>query len=91
MEVEVKLHLTNAKSHHHVTTLLSPFHVITNRQHNLFFNGATSELSSRCTALKKMKRIWIRMLVVIVLLNRGSWVYWIEDSEKYEGGIWGSG
>ena len=52
MEVEVKLRLANAESHRRVTTLLSPFHVITHRQHNLFFDGAGSELSSRRAVLR---------------------------------------
>lgn len=52
MEVEVKLRLANADSHRRVTTLLSPFHVITHRQHNLFFDGAGSELSSRRAVLR---------------------------------------
>ncbi|AES91675.1 putative hydrolase [Medicago truncatula] len=52
MEVEVKLRLPNADSYHRVTTLLSPFHVITHRQHNLFFDGAGSELSSRRAILR---------------------------------------
>ncbi|CAL5188439.1 unnamed protein product [Lathyrus oleraceus] len=33
MEVEVKLRFANAESHHRVTTLLSPLHVITHHQH----------------------------------------------------------
>jgi adenylate cyclase class IV len=52
MEVEVKLRLANAEAHRHVTTLLSPFHVITHHQHNLFFDGIASELSSRHTTLR---------------------------------------
>jgi uncharacterized protein YjbK len=32
--------------------LLSPFHVITHRQHNLFFDGSDSELSSRRAILR---------------------------------------
>ncbi|KEH44454.1 adenylate cyclase [Medicago truncatula] len=47
MEVEVKLRLANAEAHRQVTALLSPFHVITHHQHNHFFDGAASELSSR--------------------------------------------
>ncbi|KAI5416084.1 hypothetical protein KIW84_041215 [Lathyrus oleraceus] len=52
MEVEVKLRLANAEAHRRVTTLLSPFHVVTHRQHNLFFDGAASELSSRRAILR---------------------------------------
>ncbi|CAL0307094.1 unnamed protein product [Lupinus luteus] len=52
MEVEVKLRLANAESHRHVTTLLAPFHVTTHRQHNLFFDGANSQLSSQRAVLR---------------------------------------
>ncbi|XP_045786599.1 triphosphate tunnel metalloenzyme 3-like isoform X2 [Trifolium pratense] len=52
MEVEVKLRLANAEAYRHVTTLLSPFHVITHHQHNHFFDGTTSELSSRHATLR---------------------------------------
>ncbi|WJX95918.1 hypothetical protein P8452_77182 [Trifolium repens] len=52
MEVEVKLRLANAEAHRHVSTLLSPFHVITHHQHNLFFDGVASELSSRHATLR---------------------------------------
>ncbi|KAG4930096.1 hypothetical protein AAZX31_17G104600 [Glycine max] len=52
MEVEVKLRLADANAHRHVTTLLSPFHVITHRQQNLFFDGAASELSARRAVLR---------------------------------------
>ena len=50
MEVEVKLRLANAKSHHRVTTLLSPLHT-TYRQCNLFFDSGNSELSARRAVL----------------------------------------
>ncbi|WVZ24727.1 hypothetical protein V8G54_003271 [Vigna mungo] len=36
---------TNA--HHRVNSLLSPFHVVTHRQKNLFFDGVASEVSER--------------------------------------------
>ncbi|KAK7347130.1 hypothetical protein VNO80_21657 [Phaseolus coccineus] len=52
MEVEVKLRLADANAHRHVTTLLSPFHVVTHRQQNLFFDGAGSELSARRAVLR---------------------------------------
>jgi len=52
MEVEVKLRLANAEAHRQVTALLSPFHVITHHQHNHFFDGAASELSSRRATLR---------------------------------------
>ncbi|XP_061350822.1 triphosphate tunnel metalloenzyme 3 isoform X4 [Gastrolobium bilobum] len=52
MEIEVKLRLANDEAHRHVTTLLAPFHVITHRQHNIFFDGAASELSARRAVLR---------------------------------------
>ncbi|KAK7388584.1 hypothetical protein VNO78_23405 [Psophocarpus tetragonolobus] len=52
MEVEVKLRLADSDAHRHVTTVLSPFHVITHRQQNLFFDGAASELSARRAVLR---------------------------------------
>ncbi|WVZ04198.1 hypothetical protein V8G54_025004 [Vigna mungo] len=52
MEVEVKLRLADANAHRRVTSLLSPFHVVTHRQKNLFFNGVASELSERRTVLR---------------------------------------
>ncbi|KAK4257454.1 hypothetical protein QN277_007040 [Acacia crassicarpa] len=54
MEVEVKLWLENAEAHCMVTTSLAPFHIITHRQENLFFEGAAEELSS-CHAV-----LWLR-------------------------------
>ncbi|WVZ09820.1 hypothetical protein V8G54_014350 [Vigna mungo] len=47
MEVEVKLRLADTNAHHRVNSLLSPFHVVTHRQKNLFFDGAASEVSER--------------------------------------------
>ncbi|XP_047174169.1 triphosphate tunnel metalloenzyme 3 [Vigna umbellata] len=52
MEVEVKLRLADATAHRRVTSLLSPFHVVTHRQKNLFFDGAASELSERRAVLR---------------------------------------
>lgn len=46
MEVEVKLRLTDSAAHQSLSSLLSPFLVQTHFQHNLFFDGAASELSS---------------------------------------------
>ncbi|RDX68208.1 Triphosphate tunel metalloenzyme 3, partial [Mucuna pruriens] len=54
MEVEVKLRLAHAHAHHQVTTLLSPFHLLTHRQHNLFFDGTASELSA-CRAILRLR------------------------------------
>ncbi|KAK0570932.1 hypothetical protein LWI29_008667 [Acer saccharum] len=52
MEVEVKLRLKDASAHKQVTTLLSPFHVKTLNQHNLFFDTPTSSLSSQRAVLR---------------------------------------
>ncbi|KAH7574350.1 hypothetical protein JRO89_XS03G0285300 [Xanthoceras sorbifolium] len=53
MEVEVKLRLKDATAHHQLTTtLLSPFHVKTLHQHNLFFDTPTSSLSSQRAVLR---------------------------------------
>ncbi|PIN20329.1 Triphosphatase [Handroanthus impetiginosus] len=52
MEVEVKLRLPNKESHQKLLSLLSPFHIITHHQHNTFFDGSASELSSRRGVLR---------------------------------------
>ncbi|KAK4257458.1 hypothetical protein QN277_007044 [Acacia crassicarpa] len=52
MEVEVKLRLENAEAHRMVTASFAPFHIITHRQENLFFDGAAGELSSRRAILR---------------------------------------
>ncbi|KAK9706235.1 hypothetical protein RND81_07G112700 [Saponaria officinalis] len=51
MEVEVKLRLPDSKAHQSLSNLLSPFHKQTHFQHNVFFDGAASELSSRRAVL----------------------------------------
>ncbi|KAK4285529.1 hypothetical protein QN277_002218 [Acacia crassicarpa] len=52
MEVEVKLRLENAEALLIVTASLAPFHIITHRQENLFFDGAAEELLSRRAVLR---------------------------------------
>ncbi|KAL3625210.1 hypothetical protein CASFOL_030664 [Castilleja foliolosa] len=52
MEVEVKLRLPNKHSHHKLLSLLSPFHAATHHQHNTFFDGSASELSSQRAVLR---------------------------------------
>ncbi|XAR66837.1 Triphosphatase [Bertholletia excelsa] len=52
MEVEVKLRLQNSEAHQKILSLLSPFHRRTHRQHNIFFDGAAGELSSRLAVLR---------------------------------------
>ena len=46
MEVEVKLRLPDSAAHQKLSDLLSPFHVQTHFQENLFFDGANCELAS---------------------------------------------
>ncbi|XP_027333054.1 triphosphate tunel metalloenzyme 3 isoform X3 [Abrus precatorius] len=88
MEVEVKLRLANAQAHRHVTTLLSPFHVTTHRQQNLFFDGADSELSSRRAVLRLRfydddTRCVVSLKAKAVLVDGVSRVE--EDEEDLEG------
>lgn len=52
MEIEVKLRLPNAAAHAHLAALLSTHHLKTHRQHNLFFDGAAEQLSSRRAVLR---------------------------------------
>ncbi|KAK9697149.1 hypothetical protein RND81_08G018300 [Saponaria officinalis] len=52
MEVEVKLRLPKSDAHQSLSTVLSPFHKQTHFQHNFFFDGAASELSSRRAVLR---------------------------------------
>ncbi|KAL0904777.1 hypothetical protein M5K25_026927 [Dendrobium thyrsiflorum] len=46
MEVEVKFRLPDAAAHQRLSDALSPFHLRTHLQENLFFDGADSELST---------------------------------------------
>lgn len=48
----MKLRLADADAHRRLTALLSPFHAVTHRQQNLFFDGAASELSARRAVLR---------------------------------------
>ncbi|KAL3335392.1 hypothetical protein AABB24_031550 [Solanum stoloniferum] len=52
MEVEVKLRLPNAVTHQRVSSILSPYHLKTHAQENIFFDGANSELSSKLAVLR---------------------------------------
>uniref|UniRef100_A0A7N0UIF0 CYTH domain-containing protein n=1 Tax=Kalanchoe fedtschenkoi TaxID=63787 RepID=A0A7N0UIF0_KALFE len=52
MEVEVKLRLPNAEAYSDVASILSDFHVKTHLQENLFFDGASGELSSKRAVLR---------------------------------------
>lgn len=52
MEVEIKLKLPDSTTHQNLLSLLAPFHKITHRQHNTFFDGAATELSSRRAVLR---------------------------------------
>ncbi|XP_031479972.1 triphosphate tunnel metalloenzyme 3-like [Nymphaea colorata] len=52
MEVEVKLRIPDADSHQRLASLLSPFHLQTHLQENVFFDGARGELSSSRSVLR---------------------------------------
>ncbi|XWS16500.1 hypothetical protein CRYUN_Cryun34aG0093700 [Craigia yunnanensis] len=52
MEVEVKLRLPNSNSHQKLCNLLSPFHVKTLIQENIFFDTPNSALASNNSALR---------------------------------------
>ncbi|KAG5564274.1 hypothetical protein RHGRI_000467 [Rhododendron griersonianum] len=52
MEIEVKLRLPSAAAHQTLVSLLSPYHRVTHRQHNTFFDGAAAQLSSRRAVLR---------------------------------------
>ncbi|PRQ50547.1 putative hydrolase [Rosa chinensis] len=52
MEVEVKLRLPDASTHQKLSDLLSPFHLQTLIQENIFFDGSNSELSSNRAVLR---------------------------------------
>ncbi|KAK8914475.1 hypothetical protein KSP39_PZI024250 [Platanthera zijinensis] len=52
MEVEVKLRLPDAAAHELLAIALSPFHLRTHLQENLFFDGADGELSARQAVLR---------------------------------------
>lgn len=48
----MKLKLPDSATHHNLLSLLSPFHLITHRQYNTFFDGAAGELSCRRAVLR---------------------------------------
>ncbi|CAA0842179.1 Triphosphate tunel metalloenzyme 3 [Striga hermonthica] len=52
MEIEVKLRLPSKSSHQRLLSVLSPFHAATHHQHNTFYDGPASELSSRRAVLR---------------------------------------
>ncbi|KAG6581952.1 Triphosphate tunnel metalloenzyme 3, partial [Cucurbita argyrosperma subsp. sororia] len=52
MEVEVKLRLPDSSSHQKLSDLLSPHHIKTHNQQNIFFDGANAELSSNLAVLR---------------------------------------
>ncbi|KAF7152189.1 hypothetical protein RHSIM_Rhsim01G0054900 [Rhododendron simsii] len=52
MEIEVKLRLPSAAAHQTLVSLLTPYHRVTHRQHNTFFDGAAAQLSSRRAVLR---------------------------------------
>ncbi|XP_021757854.1 triphosphate tunel metalloenzyme 3-like [Chenopodium quinoa] len=52
MEVEVKLRLPHSAAHQSLSSVLSPFLRRTHFQHNVFFDGANSELSALRAVLR---------------------------------------
>ncbi|PIA54875.1 hypothetical protein AQUCO_00901048v1 [Aquilegia coerulea] len=52
MEVEVKLRLPDSATHQKLSDLLSPFHIKTHLQENIFFDGTAKELSSKLAVLR---------------------------------------
>ncbi|KAG6500607.1 triphosphate tunnel metalloenzyme 3-like [Zingiber officinale] len=52
MEVEVKLRLPDAAAHQRLSDALAPHHLRIHLQENLFFDGASGELSSRFAILR---------------------------------------
>ncbi|KAI3463430.1 hypothetical protein Pfo_030821 [Paulownia fortunei] len=52
MEVEVKLRLPSSTAHERLSSILSPHHLRTHFQENLFFDGPNAELSSNLAALR---------------------------------------
>ncbi|RWR95351.1 triphosphate tunel metalloenzyme 3-like protein isoform X1 [Cinnamomum micranthum f. kanehirae] len=52
MEVEVKLQLPDSSAHQKLSDLLSPFHIKTHLQENIFFDGSSFQLSSNQAVLR---------------------------------------
>lgn len=52
MEVEVKLRLPDSNAHQRLSSILSPFHLKTHIQENIFFDGPNSELATNLAALR---------------------------------------
>lgn len=52
MEVEVKLRLPDSAAHQKLSDILSPFRTKTHLQENIFFDGASNELSSKRAVLR---------------------------------------
>ncbi|KAL5988101.1 hypothetical protein ACLOJK_035864 [Asimina triloba] len=52
MEVEVKLRLPDSASHQKLSSLLSPFHLKTHHQENIFFDFPASQLAAQLAALR---------------------------------------
>ncbi|XXG80739.1 hypothetical protein AAC387_Pa09g1533 [Persea americana] len=52
MEIEVKLQLPDSSAHQKLSDLLSPFHIKTHLQENIFFDGSSFQLSSNQAVLR---------------------------------------
>ncbi|XP_057550942.1 triphosphate tunnel metalloenzyme 3 [Amaranthus tricolor] len=91
MEVEVKLRLPNSESHQALSSVLSKFLVKTHFQHNIFFDGANSELSAKRAVLRlrfygedpqTAERCVLSLKAKAVLVNGVSRVE--EDEEEFD-------
>ena len=90
MEVEVKIRLPDSSTHRAVSALLSSFHRETQRQQNLFFDGAAGELSSRRAVFRLRfygddARCVVSLKAKAILVNGVSRVE--EDEEEMEPSI----
>ncbi|KAI5600441.1 hypothetical protein BDE02_01G024900 [Populus trichocarpa] len=57
MEIGVKLRLPDSNSHQKLSTILSPLHIKSLIQENIFFDSKSSKLSSNLAALRLSKPI----------------------------------
>ncbi|KAF2583567.1 hypothetical protein F2Q68_00003581 [Brassica cretica] len=93
MEVEVKLRLLTAAAHLRLTTLLSPFHLKTLHQRNLFFDTPQNDLSLRRAVLRlrflqnTSQRCVLSLKAKPTLANGISRVE--EDEEEIDAGLGG--
>ncbi|XP_006408661.2 LOW QUALITY PROTEIN: triphosphate tunel metalloenzyme 3 [Eutrema salsugineum] len=97
MEVEVKLRLLTAAAHLRLTTLLTPFHLKTLHQRNLFFDTPKNDLSLRRAVLRlrylqnARSRFHLRRVVVSLIKAKPTLAMrlagWKEDEQEFDAGI----